>query len=228
MNWLNIIVLAVFVFCIMNGIRRGFIRTAAAMASFFVSMALVYLLNPYVTDFLEQKTPVYEMVEEKCTEAVTAGLEGQMKEQGESVVMEDLPLPESLKEVLLKNGTDYKDSLVESFAGYLSSSITHIIVSTISFLITLALVSLIFRIMVSVLDGIFSLPVLSLFNRMAGAAAGCVQGLLIVWVFFLIVTLCFDTSWGRQAVEMAQANPVTKWLYDSNLLLKFISGFLTV
>ena len=33
MNWLNIIVLAVFVLCIMNGIRRGFIRTIAAMFS---------------------------------------------------------------------------------------------------------------------------------------------------------------------------------------------------
>ena len=48
MNWLNIVVLAVFVLCIMNGIRRGFIRTVAAMFSILVSMVLVYFLNPYV------------------------------------------------------------------------------------------------------------------------------------------------------------------------------------
>lgn len=228
MNWLNIIVLAVFVLCIMNGIRRGFIRTAASMASFFVSLALVYLLNPYVTDFLEQKTPVYDIVEEKCVDTIQTALEEQAGEQGEAEILDSLPLPENLKGLLLKQGEDYKGSLLETFAGYLASSIAHFIVSSISFLITLALVSLILRIIVSALDEIFSLPVLSLLNRAAGAFAGCLQGLLIIWVFFLVVTLFWDTSFGRQAMEMAQANPVTKWLYDSNLLLRFISVFITV
>ena len=61
MNWLNIIVLAVFVLCIMNGIRRGVIRTVAAMFSILVSMVLVYFLNPYVVDFVEEKTPIYDL-----------------------------------------------------------------------------------------------------------------------------------------------------------------------
>ena len=60
MNWLNIVVLDVFVLCIMNGIRRVFIRTVAAMFSILVSMVLVYFLNPYVVDFVEDKTPIYD------------------------------------------------------------------------------------------------------------------------------------------------------------------------
>ena len=78
MNWLNIVVLAVFVLCIMNGIRRGFIRTVAAMFSILVSMVLVYFLNPYVVDFVEEKTPIYDTIEEKCSASIAAGLEGEL------------------------------------------------------------------------------------------------------------------------------------------------------
>lgn len=228
MNWLNIIVLAVFVLCVMNGIRRGFIRTVAAMFSILVSMVLVYFLNPYVVDFVKEKTPIYDTIEEKCSESIAAGLEGELGEQDQTAFIEELPLPESMKSILKESGESYGSSLADVFAGYLSSSIAHMIVNSLAFLVTFFVVSLILRFAVAALDSIFSLPVLSLLNRTAGAAAGCIQGLLIVWVFFLVITLFWSTDWGRTAVEMAKENHITKWLYDSNLLLKFVSGFLKI
>ena len=133
MNWLNIVV---FVLCIMNGIRRGFIRTVAAMFSILVSMVLVYFLNPYVVDFVEEKTPIYDTIEEKCSASIAAGLEGELGEQDQTAFIEELPLPESMKSMLKESGKSYGNSLAEVFAGYLSSSIAHMIVNSLSFLVT--------------------------------------------------------------------------------------------
>ena len=34
--------------------------------------------NPYVVDFVEEKTPIYDTIEEKCSESIAAGLEGEL------------------------------------------------------------------------------------------------------------------------------------------------------
>ena len=53
-------------------------------------------------------------------------------------------------------------------------------------------------------------------NRLAGGAIGAVQGLVILWVFFLIVFLIWNTEIGAQALAMIQENPVINWLYNCN------------
>lgn len=225
MNWLILVIFAIFIFCILNGLRRGFIRTIAAMCSVFISMALVYVLSPYVETFLEQQTPIYEMIEEKCTEAIGEGLQEQLGEEAESVFMDSLPLPDSAKKLLWESGDD-GGYLTETFAGYLGASIAHMAVNTVSFLITYFIVSLVLHFLVAALNEIFRLPVLSTMNRIAGGALGCVQGLLLVWIFFLILTLFWNEEWAKEAVVMIQSNPFIKILYDINPFVKFISGLL--
>ena len=69
MNWLSIVILVILAGCILNGFRKGMVRTLAAMMSLVVSLVLVSLANPYVATFLEEKTTVYEVTETKCREA---------------------------------------------------------------------------------------------------------------------------------------------------------------
>ncbi|MGN0399525.1 MAG: CvpA family protein [Blautia sp.] len=205
MNWLSIIILAVFAFCVLNGFRRGFIRTIATTLSVFISMVLVYAINPYVAEFIENETGIYEAIEERCSEFIDTGIQQTEDENQEEKI------PENLKNLLMEN---YGEAIVSAAA--------HVIVASLSFLVTYLIISIIIRLIVSVLDGIFKLPVLSTVNRIAGGVAGLVQALFLVWIFFLIVFLMLNTEPGRLAVEMIQENPVTKKLYDSNLLVNFI------
>ncbi|MDD7371651.1 MAG: CvpA family protein [Firmicutes bacterium] len=204
MNWLSIVILAVFAFCILNGFRRGFIRTIAATVSVFVSMVFVYAVNPYVSEFIENETGIYEAIEEKCSGFIDTGME-QMEET----------IPENLKQVL-----------VEQYGEAIASAAAHMIVNSLSFLLTYLIVSVVIQILVSVLDGIFKLPVLNTANRIAGGAAGFVQALFFIWIFFLIVFLLLNTKIGKQAVELIQENFFTKKLYDTNLLVHFMMSLL--
>ena len=210
MNWLSIVILVILAGCILNGFRKGMVRTLAAMMSLVVSLVLVSLVNPYVATFLEEKTTIYEVTETKCREAFQRIAEKQTENMQEEL-MQKMGLPETFSKTL-KIGDEFTENAVAPFA----ESTAHFIINGLSFVITFVLLSILLRIAVGLLDGLFRLPILSFVNRLAGGAIGAVQGLFILWIFFLIIFLIWNTEIGTQALAMIQENPVTNWLYNCN------------
>lgn len=216
MNWLSIIILGLLATCILNGFRRGMIRTLAAMLSLIVSVIVVYLVNPYVAEFLENHTPVYEQIEMKCEET----FQDIAKKQTENVqqeIIQKIGIPESFASTL-----EVGENFTESAVVPLAETTAHAIVNGVSFVITFFALSILLRILLGLLDGLFRLPVLSFVNRLAGGIIGGAQGLLLLWMFFLIIFLIWDTQVGTQALTMIHENPVTEWLYNCNPFVKLI------
>lgn len=232
MNWLCIIILTIPVLCIFNGLQKGMIRAAFSVISAILTLVLGFVINPYVSEFLTEKTPVYEIVQEKCGESITETLKEQLNQnisrEEQNQFIEELMLPDSLKEILVKNNNaeGYSQLLVESFSEYLSHSIAQMAVGAISLIITFILVSIFMNLLGGMLNGIFSLPVLSLFNRAGGAVLGAFQGIFIVWIIFLIITMFWEASWAKEAAIMIQENPLTGYLYHNNILVRFLSNIL--
>lgn len=81
MNILTIIVLLLLLLSAVSGYRRGFIKTLASMVSFILSIILVYFATPYISDYLKEKTPVYEIIEDKCEEMLGLDKVGEQKDQ---------------------------------------------------------------------------------------------------------------------------------------------------
>lgn len=85
MNLLEIIVLIVIAGIALSGYRKGFVRKLASMVSFVLSIVLVSVFLPYMTDFLKNSTPVYDYIVKQCrqvvTEQVTEALVGSSEAQ---------------------------------------------------------------------------------------------------------------------------------------------------
>lgn len=232
MNWLNVVTLAVIVLCIFNGMKQGMVRSAFSLVSVVLTLFLGAVLNPYMSRFLTENTPIYETVQEKCEESVARILEDKMNEQEnkeeQAQFIAGLPLPESMKKILLENNTaeNYHHLLAETFGEYLSHSIAQIAIGSISLILTFILVSIFMNLLSGMLNGIFSLPVLSLLNRVGGAILGAIQGIFFVWICFLMITLFWDTVWAKEAAALIQENEITSFLYEQNILLHFLSGLL--
>ena len=116
--------------------------------------------------------------------------------------------------------------LAETFSEYLSHSIAKMAIGSISLIFTFLLVSIFMNLLVGMLDGIFSLPVLSLLNRVGGAVLGIVQGVFLIWICFLIITLFWDAAWAQEATALIKENEITCFLYENNILLDFMSEIL--
>lgn len=225
MNWLSVVILAVIVLCIFQGLRRGMVRSAFSLISVILTLFFGSLLNPYMSRFLTENTPIYYTVQEKCEGSITAALEN--KEEQDQFIS-GLPLPESMKQILAENNNEqsYQTLLAETFSEYLSHSIAKVAIGSISLIFTFLLVSMFMNLLVGMLDGIFSLPVLSLLNRAGGAVLGAVQGIFVVWICFLIITLFWDAAWAQEATALIKENEITYFLYENNILLHFMSEIL--
>ncbi len=203
---------------------RGFVRVFAGMFFFLASTVLVYYATPYISDFIKENTPIYQAVEENCREMLKGG-EGQENSGLEQKkFIEGLGLPEALEKQLL-GGSDSGSSVdraVEGVSDYLAEYMAGLILNILTFVVTLAAVNLVLRMTVLTLDNLAKLPVLNSINKAFGMVLGAAQGLLVVWVAFLVITAFGNTDAGRKLLEMIHESPILDFLYNINIFLKIM------
>ena len=221
LTWIILLILAAFT---LSGWSRGFVRVFAGMFFFLASTVLVYYATPYISDFIKENTPIYQAVEENCREMLKGG-EGQENSGLEQKkFIEGLGLPEALEKQLL-GGSDSGSSVdraVEGVSDYLADYMAGLILNILTFVVTLAVVNLVLRMTVLTLDNLAKLPVLNSINKAFGMVLGAAQGLLVVWVAFLVITAFGNTDAGRKLLEMIHESPILDFLYNINIFLKIM------
>ena len=137
-------------------------------------------------------------------------------------VIENLPLPEQLKDILLdyNNEEGYKGLGVSSFPDYLINFVATSILNVVAYLVSVIVVQFLLWGIITLLNLMAHIPVIRVINRFAGMLLGLVQALLFLWVFFLILSLCSATVIGTQLLHLVEQSAFLSWLYDSNLFLQ--------
>ena len=149
-NILTVIVLLIILLYAFGGLKKGFVRTLMSMLFFVLVAVVVYLANPYVSRLLKEKTPVYEIIEEKCREIFT--LEHLLEESGnaeklaemkaeQEAFINSLPLPEVLKEQLSANNdaAGYASLAVADFEDYIAVFMTNLVITVLTYVVTFLL-----------------------------------------------------------------------------------------
>ncbi len=233
MNVLTLIVIVIFAISALRGYQKGFVKSLASLASIFLSLVLVNLANPYVTDFLKEHTPVYTYIEEKCGETFSAALQNNAATEAGAALLQDeviesLPLPDVLKNMLRQSNTPeyYAEQAIRSFSEYVPKYMANLILTIVSFVCTWILVIVFVWLAVKALDLVANLPVIKGINQVLGLLVGLVQGLIIVWIGFLVITVFSHADTGRQLMSMISENPFLETLYNTNILLDILTGFL--
>ena len=183
--------------------------------------------NPYISDFVREKTTWQISIEEKCNEVLLEQLEGRDDLQsitGQVSYIEELPLPQTVKDKLMENNNTeiYKRLAVESFADYLGKYLSYGIINAICFLISFAIATILMYMILYAVDILTALPVIGTLNRIGGVCIGCIQGLIWIWVIFLIITIICDTPAGIYLQGQIRLDPILTWIYDNNMLMKIV------
>ena len=51
-------------------------------------------------------------------------------------------------------------------------------------------------------------------------------GLIIIWLFFVVITLLYVTAFGREIYQVIQENAILNMLYENNPLMKLATNFM--
>lgn len=137
-------------------------------------------------------------------------------------------LPEVFKSLLSNNNNDviYEKLGVKTFAEYVGEFLSKLIIHIVAFLCTFLLVTIVLRAIIFAFDIVSELPVLGFFNRLAGGVVGAAGGLIIIWLFFVMITLLYVTAFGREIYQVIQENAILNMLYENNPLMKLATNFM--
>ena len=153
-----------------------------------------------------------------------AFLLGNLTRIEQTELIENLPLPEFLQDILLdyNNEEGYQGLGVSTFQDYLVGFIATGILNVAAFLVSVLIVHLLLWLSISALSILTNLPVIRVVNRVAGLALGLLQALLVLWLAFLILSLVSGIGIGMQLMKMVESSNWLNWLYQSNLFLEIV------
>ena len=72
------------------------------------------------------------------------------------------------------------------------------------------------------LNIISKLPILNQINKMAGFLVGGLQGVIIVWILFIVITVFSGSELGRTAFQQIESSEILSFIYDKNFLLNIV------
>lgn len=224
MTWLGIASVVFIAFSCAVGYYRGFVKEAVSLMFVMLSIIIVWVINPYVTDYLKEKTPVYITIQSKCEDSVSKYLleEAGMGASAQNAAIAGLELPTLLKEGMTANNNSgvYQYLAVETFAEYVSDYLAVVITNGIGFFLSYILATTGIRLVAHGLNLMARLPVLRGLNRFAGFALGFLKGILVIWIVLLAATVFCNTDVGKQCIAMIEKDPVLQPLYDCDVLVQ--------
>lgn len=174
----------------------------------------------------------------KYTQQLSANLS--VITQYTGALLEKLNLPDNISEQIEKIASAdglkklTSDNTLVTVAKLSNGSISSIVVAMIAvklsgiifnaivYVAVFAIVFVLLRVLVIITGVLSKLPVIKQANEIGGLALGIVEGLLLVWLMFIIITACGNSSWASVALADIADNKLLSFLYDSNLILKLV------
>lgn len=225
MNVLLIVVLAILAVNALMGMKAGLIKTVFSLFSMIIAVVLTIWVSPYINNYMRNNDKIYEGISSKVEKMLPFSEKEVIDEEQEGFIQE-LSLPQSIKDSLMKNNTVevYKEMAIDNFQDYVSSYLTGVILNAMAFIITFVVVLILLWVICFALNLISKLPLLNQINKTAGLVAGLVHGLVVVWIFFILLTVFGSTEPGQKALEMIGQDQTLSFIYNNNYLLKFITN----
>lgn len=148
----------------------------------------------------------------------------QLSAAEQSKVIENLPIPEALRNSLEENNNAavYKELGVENFTDYIGSFISNICLNIIGYIITFLIVFFALQILMLLFNVVDKLPVIHGINHFAGAILGIVKGFLVLEILLLLLIPFSSGGFGQKVLMQVENNGFLSLLYHKNLLIQFM------
>lgn len=221
MNWVLIGVIVFLIICAFSGYYMGLIKKLFRLFSFIVTIIAATAMMPYISDFIVENTSIYNKIEENLNDMLTELYEDKDSESKSDSDKRTASMPEIISDILLEG--EAKEILIDEINDYFSSQAANIIVNSISFFIAFAIIQVVLRTTVFTLDIIANLPIIKGINQYAGLALGLCEGVVWVWIFFLIVMFISTSEIGIIINEQIRDSEFLSYLYNNNYLYKIFT-----
>ena len=239
MNWLLLLALGIIGVFAFIGWRVGFVKSVFSLVSTIAVIVITILVSPIVTNMLKENDTISGAIRSKLEQVIDlSGVAENLSSEEEKDPMafvDGLNLPDSIKDTIKDSLADTiaeKEEEAAAFVGdklnalesYICERLTDIILNALGFFVTFIVAAAGLAILCFVLDLLSKLPVLHQINTLAGVVMGAVEGLVILWIVFIVITMLGSTAFGQNCMAMISESKILSFLYDTNVLSKILLG----
>lgn len=197
---LDAILIIIFILMLLYGYKKGFIAIVAKLVSVIVAFVLAYIFAQTVGNYI-----------------LTTSFGDGLKNIIESKVVSGV-FSEEMSGVLatIQNKLGFLDGKE------LSDKLVNYMVTGIGFIIVFLVARIVLWIAQKILESIFELPILKLFNKMGGVIASAILVIIEVSIILAVINSISTLNFMANIVNAINNSFITKVLYEHNIFTKLI------
>lgn len=211
----DLIILALVALSIFIGYKRGLIKCAINVLSFFIAILVVVLLTTPISNLIINNTKIDDNIKSTILEKIDFN----------NVSAEDLKLdennsnsPEVVRDYINDLTKGATDNVAEVLAENLSIMIVNIGVAIVLFIGTKF--ALIF--VKALADILGKIPLIKQFNKAGGIIYGVASGIVRVYLILAVISIIVPVLANGSIIDAINSSMIGKMMYNNNILLKII------
>ncbi len=211
----DIIILALIALSIFIGYKRGLIKCAINVLSFFIAILVVILLTTPISNLIINNTKIDDNIKATILEKIDFN----------NVSAEDLKLnennsnsPEVVRDYINDLTKGATDNVADVLAENISIMIINIAVAIVLFIGTKF--ALIF--VKALADIVGKIPLIKQFNKAGGIIYGVASGVVRVYLILAIISIIVPVLANGSIIDAINSSMLGKAMYNNNILLKII------
>ncbi len=207
------------------GYKRGLARVIFNICSSIVAIILVLILYRPTTNYIIHNTKLAEKLETAFEQKLEYLFEKENVETTEQLQQSNDM--NSILKIFVGNdmGTLIEDT-TDSVVQYLSTQISHKIISVLVFFILFAVIRLLLYTLRNYVELVANLPIIRVFNGSGGMIYGVIKGFLIIYTTFAVLSLILPIINHTIIIDAIQKAPIASKMFNHNIILNLIFKFI--
>lgn len=244
-NWLDILFFVILLYFVFKYMKRGLIRSLFSMVLGVLSICLSAWLNPIVSKFVKNNTPIYGILKNSVKiildssqninmQNITGIVKNNVINNAEASIgisrdlLNEILMPDVIKnKFLAANHLEISKILdLNALKDYLSGNLADILLNMICIGLTFILVCIFLSFINKALNLVYYLPFLNLVNKFGGIALGLCWGVIFLWGLCIFISLIIDLpNFYFLKIAFKESKFAIKF-YDLNLILHWVANFI--
>ena len=210
----DLIILIIMVSSIFVGLKKGLISCIIDIAAVIVALILAILLCRPITNVVIENTNFDESLATTISQNIPLS-------DTDFKVEANTNLPEGIVNYIngiTENVNTSKEEAFNSIGVELASGIISVIVFIAIFVIVRLVLALI-KVVSKIIDKI---PLLSQVNKIGGAICGAIEGAIIIYAIFAVISMIAPVISNTNLLELIYNSNIGSMMYNNNLVLNSI------
>ena len=233
MNLISLCLIVIILIMILEGIHRGFLRSALNLGVFFLSVITSYLFYPVVSTAVKANKSIFDYLiyytegAEKITTYESSQLlvDNLSKSQLDSILTSS-NTSEPFTSLIRQNveAKAFASDGLTTIGEYFNMTIVSAVLNILSFLAVFLLARIIFAFVLGSIDYTVQFPELRQYDRTTGALFGALHGFLVCFLIVIVIPIVLLILPVDKISEYFQTSNIGMFFFNNNFFLHLIRG----